>query len=625
VPASPGAEIAGGTRVNTARLLTAALREVATRVADQAQLPAPSAALTMTLAVLWSRTHKFDAADAAWPDRDRFVLSCANATPLLYALLHLSAHPGMEQETLDHCGELDAVAARTATFGRHPAIEATAAPAGQAIAIAVGMALAERTLASRFGKSLVDHRVWAVADAAELTQGVTHEAAALAAQLRLDRLVLIADATAPDTEDARARFASLGWAVKSATCDRPDDIESALSFALRSRKPTLLWCAPNPDAVLPASRVTPNALEAWRRVGARGSVSRRAWLKRIARHPQRAEFERVTAGRLSDAVHEMLGALRHQLKATATPHAPADIGQQLLDRLITGVPELLLSHVSHPAQSCIGYPIPAPAGSCAGRLIAFQNRSHGLIACANGLAAHGGILPFTACSLVDVIEQLPALRIAALHRRRSIHFVFDPGFDSPGAAWQAPEVLPWLRAISTLQVFRPCCATETLECIELALRRADGPSLLVLSRTVTPALRNDQGENRCARGGYVLAEAEGPRRATLIATGPGLAAALEARSLLTADGIATAVVSLPCWSLFASQDDAFRRVVLGTVPRFAVEAAGRAGWDRWLNETDTFIGCDDLAVDGPGEALRQRYGLTPELIAQTVRRRLAQL
>jgi transketolase len=616
----PGGEMAGGTRVNTARLLAAALRDVATAVARQAQLPAPSTGLTMPLAVLFSRTLKFDAADAGWPDRDRFVLSCAAATPLLYALLHLSGYPGMEQQTLDHCGEIDAVATRTATFGRHPAIEATAAPGGQTVAMAIGMAMAERSLAARFGKSLVDHRIWAVADAAELSHGVTQEAAGLAGLLRLDRLALIADASAPDAEDARARFAALGWAVKSAAADRPDDIESALSFALRSRKPTLLWCATRADAVPALGRVTPNAMEAWRRVGARGSVGRRAWLKRIARHPLRAEFERVTAGKLSDTVHETLAALRQQLKAGPSAASPAEIGQQLIDRLIASVPELLLGQ-TEPARGA-GKPAGGPAGPCPGRITTYVNRPHALIACTSGLAVHSGALPITTSALIDVIEQLPALRGAALHQRRSVHVAFDPGFNAAGAPNFAAEALPWLRAIPNLQVFRPCCAVETVECFELALRRTDGPSLLVLSRTVTPKLRTDPGENRCARGGYVLAEAEGPRRATLIATGPGLVAALDARKLLAAEGIAAAVVSLPCWSLFAAQDEAFRRVVLGTVPRFAVEAAGRAGWDRWLNETGGFIGCDELMVDGPGEAVRQRYGLVPELVAQTVRRRV---
>jgi transketolase len=578
----------------------------------------------MPLAVLWSRSLKFDAADAAWPDRDRFVLSTSSATPLLYALVHLSGYPGMDHTALAHCGELDAVAARTATFGRHPAIEATAAPGGQTIGFAVGLALAERALALRFGKSLVDHRVWAVVDAAELTQGVTQEAAALAGQLRLDRLVLLVDAGAPEAEDARARFLTVGWAVKPVASDRPEDIEAALSFAQRSRKPTLLWCAPSPELRHQAGHATPNALEAWRRVGSRGSVARRGWLKRIARHPLRSEFERVQAGRLPESLHDTLAALRQQLRVAPKPHAPAAIASELVDRLITSMPELLLGNGGHTRSIGKAGTATGAASPCISRTIGCQNRPQAMAACAVGIALHGGAIPMMSTELLGVLDQLPALRLAAMHRRRSVHLAFDPGFEGWAASGNPAEVLPWLRAIPNFQVFRPGCAIEALECFELALRRADGPSLLVLSRTVTPPLRGDQGENRCARGGYVLAEAEGARRATLIASGPGLATALQARASLAADGIAVAVVSLPCWGLFAAQDDAFRRSVLGTVPRFGLEAAGRAGWDRWLNEAGAFIGCSDPDADGPGEALRHRYGLTPELIAQTVRRRLAQ-
>ena len=561
-----------GTRVNTARLLCAALHGVAARMAGPGG-PAWPMGLTMPLAVLWSRTHKFDALDPQWADRDRFVLSAASATPLLYALLHLSGHAGMEQPTLDHFGERDAVAARVAAFGQHPAIEASAAPGGQAIAMAVGMALAERVLASRFGKSLVDHRVWLVADAAELTAGVTHEAASLAVQLRLDRLVLLADGSALAAEDARPRLAAIGWAVKTVTADNPELVEHGLSFALRSRKPTLLWCVPG-EAVTPTRGVTANALEAWRRVGARGGTARRAWLKRLARHPQRAEFDRVTSGRLPEALHEVFATVRRELRLERAPQAPAETCRDIIARLAACVPELVCGRLDPCVLGGAGEirPFGDQPNPYAGRYIACHNRPHGMAACLNGVALHAGTLPFGASALIDMVEQLPALRTAALQRRRLVHLAFDPGFEAPGGAWWPSELVAWLRGIAHLRLFRPGCALETAECLELAIRRADGPSVLVLSRTPAPALRDDCGENRCVCGGYVLAETPGPRDATLIATGPGLTVAIEARTRLVAEGIAAAVVSLPCWSLFAAQDDAYQAAVLGAAPRFALEA-----------------------------------------------------
>jgi transketolase len=573
----------GVARADQAVALCAALAEMAGGTAMARGMAAPSAGLLMPLTVLWSRAHKFDAADAGWADRDRFVLSCARSTPLLHALLQLTGH--QQGESGSHEPVL-------ATFADHPDMASAAAPGGQAIAMAVGMALAERVLAGRFGKSLVDHRVWVVAEAAELAQGVTQEAVALAGQFRLDRLVLLADASG-GSEDARARFASLGWAVKSVIADDPADVESALSFAARSRKPSLLWCVPG--AAAPLGQSSPAALEAWRRVGDRGSCARRAWIKRVARHGQRGEFERVQAGRLPDALHELLATMKQHLgkppalAGAAAPSAEA-VCRSMLEQMEGAAPELLCGEAACAAQG--------------GRRVFYSSRPHGMAACMNGIALHGGALPIGLAGVGDLIDQLPALRLAGRLGRRLVHLALDRGNAAPQG--EAAEVLAWLRAMPQVHLLQPGCPVEAAECLELALRRQDGPSVVVLSGAELAALRCGPRTNRCAQGGYVLAEAEGKREATLIATGPGLSVALRARAALAARGVAAAVVSLPCWTLFEQQAAVYQRAVLGEAPRFGIDDAA-GGWERWLNQAGAFLGA----------------GVRGDQLAQAVRRRLA--
>ena len=611
-PDSPPARTIGPTH------LASILHDVAKAIAQRSDSAPAPAALATVLTVLWSRFHTFDSADAHWPDRDRFVMSHPDGTPLLYSLLHLTGHAGMDQATLDHCGDLDAVATAAAEYGRHAAIEVSSAPAGQAIAAAVGMALAERLLAARFGKSLVDHRVWGVARADELTRGLADEVAALAGAFRLDRLVLLVDATGAASEDARARYAGLGWAAKLAKADDPGDIEAALSFALRSRKPTLVWCVAGAPSRM---RQQPAPADAWRRIGARSSAKRRAWLKRSARHPQRAEFKRCSAGRLRDGWQEQLNVLRTQLRSANHPMSAADLCLQAIDRLAMGIPELLCasSDVTLPGT---GWVEPGQySGQYSGRYIGFGTRSHGMAGSVNGIALHAGILPVVVASLIDAAEQLPALRLAALFGRRAIYVLLDPGLSVAGRAWVPAGLLPALRAIPDLHVFRPGCPLEAAECLELAIRRSDGPSLLILSNDPVPSLRTDDLEHRCARGGYVVTGTDRPRHATLIATGAELSVAIAAGRLLAAQGVAAAVVSMPCVGLFCGQDQAYREEVLGTAPRFAIEAGGRDGWDRWIGPGGTFIGGEVIHC-GPAAAIRRRLGLTPDLIAGVVLRQL---
>ena len=614
---------------------------------------------------LWARALRFDAADPRWPDRDRFVLSAGHGSMLLYALLYLTGHAGIDIGALQRFRQLDSCAAGHPEHGEHPAIEATTGPLGQGLATAVGMALAERMMAARFGKSLVDHRTWVVASDGDLMQGVTHEAAALAGHLRLEKLTVLwddnstsldGDTALSGSEDTLKRFAAQGWATKRIDGHDEAAIAAALALALRSRKPTLIACRtvigfaaatddgpaacprgplaqgegdaakealdwPHPPFAVPEA-----LLEQWNRAGTRGTPARRAWLKRLANHPLRAEFERVTTGRLPETWHEATTALKAELAESRPTLATRQGSELALNALATAIPELVggAADLATSTLSQARGMAPISPSAYGGRYIHYGSREHGMAAAVNGMALHGGLLPFAATFFAFSDYMRPALRLAALMRQRVIHVLTHDsiGLGEDGPTHQPIEQLASLRAMPGMQVMRPADAIETVECWELAIRRADGPTLLVLSRQALPALRTDVVENRCARGGYVLVEADGPRQVTLIASGSEVAIALDARGLLAADGIPAAVVSLPCWNLFAAMDESARAPVLGSVLRVGIEAACGFGWDRWLGPDGIFIGMTGFGASAPGPDLFRHFGITPEAIAQAVKKRL---
>ena len=630
------------------RQMANAIRALAIDAVEKAKSGHPGMPMGMAdvATVLWTRFQKYDAADPRWPDRDRFVLSNGHGSMLLYALLHLTGQPGVSMEDIKNFRQLHSPCAGHPEFGEAPGIETTTGPLGQGLATAVGMALAERLLAARFGKSLVDHRTWVMAGDGCLMEGVSHEAIGLAGHLKLNKLTVLFDDNAitidgstglSTTEDQLKRFTAAGWAVRKVDGHDPAQVAAAISFAMRSTKPTLIACktiiglgaptkagtagvhgsplgaaeAAGAKAALgwhePPFTVPADIAERWHAAGTRGAATRRGWLKRLARHPQRQEFERVMAGKLPENFHEAVAALRADIAEAKPKIATRQSSQKVLEALVPVVPELLggsadLTGSNLTLVKGMGFVSP---GSYAGRYVHYGIREHGMAAAMNGLALHGGVIPYGGTFFVFTDYMRPALRMAALMRQRAIHVLTHDsiGLGEDGPTHQPVEHLASLRAMPNVAVFRPADTMETAECWELALRKTDGPSLLVLTRQALPPLRTDVGENRCARGGYVLTEAEGPRVATLIASGSEVAIAMEARDILAADGHHIAVVSLPCWELFAQQDDAYRASVLGTAPRIGIEAACGFGWERWLGPDGAFIGLQGFGASAPAEVL----------------------
>jgi transketolase len=654
--------------ITPTRRMADAIRALAIDATEQAKSGHPGLPMGMAdvATVLWTRFHKFDAADPRWPDRDRFVLSAGHGSMLLYALIYLTGHEGMSIDDIRNFRQLHSPAAGHPEYGEHPAIETTTGPLGQGLATAVGMAIAERNMAARFGKSLVDHRTWVIASDGDMMEGISHEAAALAGHLALSRLTVLYDdnhvSIDGDTElsysdDVLKRFSAYGWAIKRVDGHDPNQINAALSFAVRSKKPTLIACrtiiglgAPTkagtngvhgsslgPREAAGAKELlgwheppfsTPvDLLNRWQAVGTRGALARRSWLKRLTRHAQRGEFERVMAGRLPDNWHEAVAELKLDIADGRPKLASRASSQKCLESLVPAIPELIggSADLTGSNLTLVKGMAAVSAGNYGGRYIHYGIREHGMAAAANGMALHGGIIPYIGTFFVFSDYLRPALRMCAIMRQRVVYVLTHDsiGLGEDGPTHQPVEHLASLRAMPNLHVFRPADAMETAECWELAVRRSDGPSLLVLSRQALPAWRTDISENRSARGGYVLAEADGPRQATIIATGSEVPIAMAAREKLAGDNIAVAVVSLPCWELFAQQDEAYRAQVLGGAPRVGIEAAGGFGWERWLGPEGTFIGMTGFGASANHEDLYTHFGITPEAVVAAVTRRLA--
>ena len=653
--------------ITPARRMADAIRALAIDAVEAAKSGHPGLPMGMADAatVLWTRFLKFDAADPRWPDRDRFVLSAGHGSMLLYALLHLTGQPGMTIEDIKRFRQLHSPAAGHPEHGEAPGIETTTGPLGQGLATAVGMALAERMLAARFGKSLVDHRTWVIASDGDLMEGISHEAMGLAGHLRLNKLAVLyddnhisidGDTALAVSDDVIKRFAAHGWATKRVDGHDPAQVAAALSFAMRSKKPTLIACrtiigfgaptkagtsgvhgsalgateAAGAKAALgwtePPFTIPDDLTERWHTAGSRGAGVRRAWLKRLTRHAQRADFERAVEGKLPETWYDAITALKTHIAETKPKLASRQSSQQVLEALIPATPELIGGSADLTGSNLTlvkGMGIVSP-GNYAGRYIHYGIREHGMAACANGMALHGGLIPYTGTFFVFTDYMRPAIRLGALMRQRVIHVLTHDsiGLGEDGPTHQPVEHLASLRAMPNLHVFRPADALETAECWELAIRRADGPSLLVLTRQALPAQRSDIAENRTARGAYVLTEPDGARQVTLIATGSEVPIAMDARAALATEGIAAAVVSLPCWELFAGQDEAYRAQVLGSAPRIGIEAACGFGWERWLGPDGVFIGMTGFGASAPFEDLYRHFGITAEAIVAAVKKRL---
>ncbi|RAI57378.1 transketolase [Roseicella frigidaeris] len=654
----------------TTREMANAIRALSMDAVEKAKSGHPGMPMGMAdvATVLFTRFLKYDAAHPAWPDRDRFVLSAGHGSMLLYALLHLTGAPGMTIDELQRFRQRGALTPGHPEARHTPGVETTTGPLGQGIANAVGMALAERMLAARHGDELVDHFTYALCGDGCLMEGISHEAISLAGHLGLGRLILLFDdngisidgpTSLAVSDDQPARFAASGWHTQRVDGHDPEAVAAAIAAAQADPRPSLIACrtiigfgapgkqgtegvhgAPLGGAEIAAARerlgwphapfeIPSGILAAWRAAGRRGAAAHAAWRDRLAAAtPERRDaFARGLEGAMPEAARAALRAHKETLAADRPAWPTRKSSEAALRALTAAWPELVggSADLTHSNNTITPSTPSVRPGAFGGRYIHWGVREHAMAAAMNGIALHGGLVPYSGGFLVFSDYCRNAIRLSAMMGLRVVHVMTHDsiGLGEDGPTHQPIEHLASLRAMPNLLVFRPADAIETAECWELALDEREAPSVLALTRQALPALRTDIAENRSARGGYVLAEADGPRALTLLATGSEVQVALAARERLQAAGHPTAVVSLPCFELFERQDRAYRAGVLGTAPRLAVEAASPFGWTRYVAEEADVLGMTGFGASAPAGELFAQFGITAEALVSLAEARLA--
>jgi transketolase len=646
-----------------------AIRALAMDAVQQADSGHPGMPMGMAdvATVLFTKFMKFDASEPHWPDRDRFILSAGHGSMLLYSLLHLTGYADMTLDELKRFRQLGSKTAGHPEYGHASGIETTTGPLGQGLGNSVGFALAERLMAERFGRDIVDHYTYVITGDGCLMEGIGQEAITLAGHLGLGRLIVLFDdngisidgpTSLSTSEDHKKRFAAAGWHVQAVDGHDPDAVQRAIRKARNvTDKPSMIACktvigfgAPTKagtaathgsplgkDEVAGAREklgwshgpfdIPEPIFSAWRKVGARGKSARRKWVKRHAAmaEPDRAEFDRRIKGDIPAAVGEAIGVFKAKVAADKPSWATRKSSQEVLEVINPVLPDTVggsadLTGSNNTKTASLKANTRADA---TGRYVYYGIREHAMAAAMNGMALHGGIIPYGGTFLVFTDYCRPSIRLSALMGLRVIYVMTHDsiGLGEDGPTHQPIEHLAALRAIAGLQVMRPADTIETAECWQLALESRKTPTVIALTRQNLPTIRDAGDGNLCARGAYILAgDASAPVR--LIASGSETHLALGARDLLAKDGIQAAVVSMPSWELFAAQDETYHQQVLGPdgTVRVACEAASGFGWERWLGSRGAFVGMKGFGASAKAADLYKHFGITAEAIAEAARR-----
>lgn len=642
--------------------LAQAIRVLSMDAVEQANSGHPGMPMGMAdvATVLFTRFLKFDAAAPDWADRDRFVLSAGHGSMLIYSLLHLTGYKAVTAAEIADFRKWGSKTPGHPEYGHTPGVETTTGPLGQGLGNAVGMAMAERHLAARFGEDLVDHRTWVIAGDGCLMEGISHEAIALAGRFKLNKLTVLWDdndvtidgrLSISETGDQLGRFKAFGWAVKRIDGHDEGQIRRALAWAQRQPMPTLIACqtkigrgaatlegSPKTHGAalgkaeiaatrermgwtLPPFEVPEATAVKWKAAGRRSRAARKAWEARLAASPHAEAFARAVRGELPAGAFDALDAEIANLVETRPAAATRVSSGAALDQIVPAIQDMVggsadLTGSNNTLVKGMGV---FDHPDYAGRYVHWGVREHGMAAAMNGMALHGGVIPYSGTFLVFSDYMRPSIRLAALMGVRVIHVLTHDsiGLGEDGPTHQPVEHLAALRAIPNLFVFRPADAIETAECWKAALQLQASPSVMALSRQKTPAVRvAPSNESLSAKGAYELRAATvGRAQVSLFASGTEVALALAARDTLEAEGIGTRVVSTPCWELFERQDAAYRAEVIGEAPvRVAVEAAMGFGWERFIGQGGAFVGMTGFGASAPYERLYEAFGITPQAV-----------
>ena len=617
--------------------------------------------------VLFSHFLKYDPEHPHWPDRDRFVLSAGHGSMLLYSLLYLTGYPDMTIDQLEHFRTVGSRTAGHPEYGHAPGIETTTGPLGQGIGNAVGMALAEAHLYSRFGEELVNHKIYVICSDGDLEEGISHEAISLAGHLKPDNLIMLWDhnsitidgsTSLSESTNMIERFQAAGWITDA--CDGHDaaDVFRALSAAQNAKGPVMIACktiigfgmphrqgtqkahsdAPGADEVAatrkelgwdyPPFVVPDDLLNQWRAIGAQGKSACAEWTARKNSSARKKEFDDVIEARIPAAVPEGLIALKAKMSEEKPEAGTRKHSEKALE-VINGALSITIGGSADltPSNNTKTKNITEMApGDFSGRYIHYGIREHGMAAAMNGMTLHGGVIPYGGTFMVFSDYCRPAIRLAALMGIRTIFVMTHDsiGVGEDGPTHQPVEHLAALRAIPNLLVMRPADGVETMECWQLALDHADRPTLLAFSRQDVPTVRTTHtAENLSAKGAYELVGDAGAKL-TFLATGSEVGLAMQARALLAKDGIPSRIVSMPCWALFEEQSPQYREKVLGPgTVKVAIEAGVRQGWDRYIGADGGFIGMHSFGSSGPAKDVYKHFHITPEAAAEAAKTALS--
>ncbi|MEZ5792878.1 MAG: transketolase [Nitratireductor sp.] len=620
--------------------------------------------------VLFTRFMEFHPMHPSWPDRDRFVLSAGHGSMLLYSVLYLLGYEDIDIKEIKNFRQMGSRTAGHPEYGHAAGIETTTGPLGQGIANAVGMAIAERKLNAEFGDDIIDHRTWCLVGDGCLMEGISQEAIALAGHLKLNKLVVLWDdnritidgaVSLSDSTDQVARFKASGWTTICVDGQKQDEIAAALTKAQESDKPVLVACRTTIGFGAPTKagtskvhgsplgaeelkgmrkqlgwecepfKVPAETLDAWRIAGLRSGQKYKEWEKRFqALDPEtRGEFERRMRGDMPAAFAEAMSAYKKKLAADKPTLATRKSSENALEVINGALPETLggSADLTGSNNTKTSQTQAFSSDDYSGRYIYYGIREHGMAAAMNGIALHGGLIPYGGTFLAFADYSRPAIRLAALMGIRVIHVMTHDsiGLGEDGPTHQPVEQIAALRAIPNLFVMRPADAMEAAECWELALEHPRTPSVLALTRQNLPALRLEYSEeNLSGRGAYELSAASSDEvSVSIFASGSEVAIAIEGQKLLEEAGIATRVVSVPCFELFEAQSAQYRKSVIGKAPvRIAVEAAVSQGWQRFIGEDGIFIGMNGFGASAPFEELYKHFGITPQAIFKAAKAKL---
>jgi len=650
------------------QLMSNAIRALAMDAVQAAKSGHPGMPMGMADAAtaLFCDHMKFSASAPDWADRDRFVLSTGHGSMLLYALLYLTGYADMTIDEIRNFRQLGARTAGHPEFGHASGIETTTGPLGQGIANAVGMAMAERHLAARYGDDLVDHYTYVIAGDGCLMEGVSHEAASMAGHMRLGRMIVLFDDNGISidgstdltvSDDTTNRFEAYGWHVLACDGHDMDAVSAAISAAKADDRPSLIRCktvigygaptkqgtsgvhgAPLGDDEIAATRAAldwPHAafeipadiLASWRAVGKKGDAARAQWQQQHDAHPQASAFDAAIRGDVPAALSSAVLKFKQELAEAPQTLATRVASQKTIEAILPACPTLFggSADLTGSNNTKVAAHDIFDRDHYAGSYIHYGVREHGMAAAMNGIALHGGAIPYGGTFMVFTDYCRPSIRLSALMGQRAIYVMTHDsiGLGEDGPTHQPVEHLAALRVIPNLLVFRPGDAVETAEAWQCAIEAKTAPSILALSRQgLAQFRRGDMTENKTARGGYIIAEDDGPRQVTLIATGSEVGIALTARDTLSKDGISARVVSMPCMELFKAQETDYRAHVLGTAPRIVIEAGLQQSWDWMLGSDDIFIGMAGFGASAPAGDLYKHFGITDSAVIDAVHRQL---